>query len=153
MFKACARAISLAVLVAPLSLEAARPVFKCTVNGSVTYQNDPCPSGEPRKAPTVEQLNAERQKALRQAASAAAASPASAPVPPLDLNPGIPPGSSALSEKAQPRPARAAKCDGRIHCSQMTSCAEAKYFLAHCPGVQMDGDRNGIPCEKQWCNR
>jgi len=33
----------------------------------------------------------------------------------------------------------------------MKSCAEAKYFLASCPGVKMDGDKNGIPCEQQWC--
>lgn len=43
------------------------------------------------------------------------------------------------------------KCDGRIYCSQMTSCAEATYFLRSCPGVKMDGDNDGIPCEKQWC--
>ena len=42
-------------------------------------------------------------------------------------------------------------CDGRTHCSQMTSCAEATYFLQHCPGVKMDGGGNGIPCESQWC--
>jgi hypothetical protein len=44
------------------------------------------------------------------------------------------------------------KCDGRIYCSQMTSCEEAKFFLENCPGVKMDGDRDGVPCEKQWCN-
>lgn len=44
------------------------------------------------------------------------------------------------------------KCDGRTHCSQMTSCAEAEYFLKHCPGVQMDGNGDGEPCEQQWCN-
>ena len=43
-------------------------------------------------------------------------------------------------------------CDGRKHCSQMTSCAEARYFLKHCPGVQMDGNGDGEPCEQQWCN-
>ncbi|MGE5266942.1 MAG: excalibur calcium-binding domain-containing protein [Deltaproteobacteria bacterium] len=43
-------------------------------------------------------------------------------------------------------------CDGRTHCSQMTSCAEAEYFLKHCPGTQMDGDGDGAPCERQWCN-
>jgi len=43
------------------------------------------------------------------------------------------------------------RCDGRTYCSQMTSCAEAKYFLAHCPNVKMDGDHDGIPCERQWC--
>lgn len=43
-------------------------------------------------------------------------------------------------------------CDGRTHCSQMTSCEEAVYFLQHCPGTQMDGDNDGEPCEQQWCN-
>jgi hypothetical protein len=43
------------------------------------------------------------------------------------------------------------KCDGRVHCSQMTSCAEAKFFLKNCPGTKMDGDNDGIPCESQWC--
>lgn len=43
-------------------------------------------------------------------------------------------------------------CDGRTHCSQMTSCQEAKYFLAHCPGVKMDGNNDGVPCEQQWCH-
>ncbi|WP_332309787.1 excalibur calcium-binding domain-containing protein [Methyloversatilis universalis] len=43
------------------------------------------------------------------------------------------------------------KCDGRTHCSQMTSCAEATYFLRNCPGTQMDGNNDGVPCEKQWC--
>jgi cold shock CspA family protein len=43
-------------------------------------------------------------------------------------------------------------CDGRTHCSQMTSCEEAIYFLQHCPGTQMDGNNDGEPCEQQWCN-
>jgi len=60
---------------------------------------------------------------------------------------------------AEPRPAddvSAApagdfQCDGRTLCSQMTSCPEAEYFLANCPGTQMDGNRDGEPCEQQWC--
>ncbi|HJU40063.1 MAG TPA: excalibur calcium-binding domain-containing protein [Tahibacter sp.] len=44
------------------------------------------------------------------------------------------------------------ECDGRTHCSQMRSCGEAKYFLAHCPNTKMDGDRDGVPCENQWCS-
>ena len=43
-------------------------------------------------------------------------------------------------------------CDGRKHCSQMTSCAEATYFSNNCPGTKMDGNHDGVPCEKQWCN-
>jgi len=42
-------------------------------------------------------------------------------------------------------------CDGRTRCAQMSSCAEATFFLKHCPNVQMDGDHDGIPCEQQWC--
>jgi len=44
------------------------------------------------------------------------------------------------------------RCDGRTRCSQMNSCAEARFFLTNCPGTQMDGDHDGIPCEQQWCN-
>ncbi len=43
------------------------------------------------------------------------------------------------------------QCDGRIHCSQMTSCQEALYFLRNCPGTEMDGDGDKVPCEKEWC--
>ena len=42
-------------------------------------------------------------------------------------------------------------CDGRIYCSQMNSCEEAMYFLNNCTGVKMDGNNDGVPCEKQWC--
>jgi len=38
-------------------------------------------------------------------------------------------------------------CDGRQHCSQMTSRAEAEFFTKHCPNTKMDGDNDGIPCE------
>lgn len=42
-------------------------------------------------------------------------------------------------------------CDGRTHCSEITSCDEATYFLEHCPNTEMDGDNDGIPCEAQHC--
>ena len=45
------------------------------------------------------------------------------------------------------------RCDGRSQCSQMSSCAEATWFLKSCPGVKMDGDRDGVPCELQWCGQ
>lgn len=43
-------------------------------------------------------------------------------------------------------------CDGRVHCSQMTSCAEATFFIQNCPGTKMDGNNDGVPCESQWCS-
>lgn len=60
------------------------------------------------------------------------------------------PASSSTSTTAQAAASRY-RCDGRIYCSQMTSCEEAKFFLKNCPGTKMDGDGDGIPCEKQWC--
>jgi hypothetical protein len=49
-------------------------------------------------------------------------------------------------------PASPYSCDGRTMCSQMNSCPEATYFIRNCPGTQMDGDGDGVPCESQWCN-
>lgn len=43
------------------------------------------------------------------------------------------------------------RCDGRTYCSQMTSCEEATYFIEHCPNTKMDGNNDGVPCERQWC--
>ncbi len=64
---------------------------------------------------------------------------------------------SASTPESGTTPARIApesrhfQCDGRIYCSQMTSCAEAKFFLRNCPGTKMDGNHDGTPCESQWC--
>lgn len=41
-------------------------------------------------------------------------------------------------------------CDGRQHCSQMRSYDEAVFFLRNCPNTKMDGDGDGIPCERQF---
>lgn len=120
-----------ALALSALSLNAA-PINKCLINGSVSYQQDPCPSSQARKDPSIEALNAEEQKKRRALATSV----------------------TPTSSKATPQSAAAAAgftCDKRKHCSQMRSCEEAKYFLAHCPGVSMDGDRDGIPCEEQWC--
>jgi cold shock CspA family protein len=57
------------------------------------------------------------------------------------------PAQTAAPEIRQP----AFQCDGRKHCSQMSSCSEAKQLLNNCPGMEMDGDGDGIPCEQQLC--
>ena len=63
--------------------------------------------------------------------------------------PAIPYREPARSE-ASTASASAFKCDGRTHCSHMRSCAEATFFIQHCPNTSMDGDNDGIPCERQW---
>ncbi|MCA0240845.1 MAG: thermonuclease family protein [Proteobacteria bacterium] len=65
-----------------------------------------------------------------------------------------PPVSAPPAAKMPAKPETGGfRCDGRTRCSQMTSCAEATFFLKNCPGVQMDGNRDGVPCESQWCRR
>jgi hypothetical protein len=51
------------------------------------------------------------------------------------------PVSSLTSENSQ------FTCDGRQHCGQMISRAEAEYFIKYCPNTKMGGDHDGIPCE------
>ncbi|WP_108945371.1 excalibur calcium-binding domain-containing protein [Shewanella halifaxensis] len=46
------------------------------------------------------------------------------------------------------------RCEaGKTHCSQMRSCDEAMFYLRNCPGTIMDGDGDGLPCERQHCGR
>jgi hypothetical protein len=150
-----------ALTAASVPVAATTPVFKCVVNGTATFQRDPCPSAAPRKPVTKEKLNAEHQKTQIQQEKTPA-NPATATATeqraPILSEPSKP---SSRGDSGRPPPTAAPahpeksqyKCDGRKYCSQMNSCAEAKYFLTHCPGVRMDGDGNGIPCERQWCNR
>ena len=42
------------------------------------------------------------------------------------------------------------RCDGRQYCSQMSSYEEAKFFIENCPNTKMDGDNDGVPCERQF---
>jgi cold shock CspA family protein len=68
--------------------------------------------------------------------------------------------TSALVERASPKPAASLmlspsrpqfSCLGKTRCPQMSSCAEATFYLRHCPGTQIDGDGDGVPCEDQLC--
>ena len=150
-------ALGLTALLPPLLLQAAPPIYKCTSNGAVTLQATPCPVGTPGKAPTVAQLNADRQKRLQEAGH-------SSDDPSTALQKGqfaigsasaigaTKPGDASRPAPTESKPAPASfHCDGRQYCSQMSSCAEAKSFLRHCPSVKMDGDFDGIPCEDHWC--
>lgn len=127
-------------------------IYKCKVQGTVTYQSSPCPAAEPLQRPTLAQLNAERQKKLREqalekAAQGSGLAAASAITSPAPVRPvATAPVAAAIGETVQ-----TFRCDGRTRCNQMRSCQEATYFLNHCPGVKMDGDSDGIPCEGQWC--
>lgn len=87
----------------------------------------------------------DRYQHNRTVRAASIAAEADAPLPSAPASPQAP--------RAEAAPNSSFKCDGRTHCSQMTSCAEATFFLKHCPGVKMDGNNDGVPCERQWCTR
>lgn len=65
----------------------------------------------------------------------------SAPIPPWDWrkqHPGTLPHVTSAD----------LSCAGKKRCSQMSSCEEARYYLTVCGMKQLDGDGDGIPCEK-----
>ncbi len=143
----------LVLLVAITGVNAA-PMYKCIVNGTVTYQQDPCPIGQVRKPPSVQELNAAEKKRPEFVTTTTpdknAITQDKAPVNPQRPEKSTPTASNPAPASTLPS---SFSCDGRKRCTQMKSCAEAKYFLANCPGVKMDGDKDGTPCEKQWCTR
>lgn len=129
----------------------AEQMYKCKLNGTITYQQDPCPTGQVRKPPTVQELNAAEKK-RREVVTGATPEKATIVQEKTTSTPEKP-ASTPVKQPNASTPSSNFSCDGRKYCSQMKSCAEAKYFLASCPNVKMDGDKNGTPCEKQWCTR
>jgi cold shock CspA family protein len=61
------------------------------------------------------------------------------------------PANTLPTPKAPSVKGKQFRCTGKQYCSQMRSCAEARFYLQSCPDTKMDGDRDGIPCEEQWC--
>jgi hypothetical protein len=73
-------------------------------------------------------------------------------VPPWEYRHGGP-GKSRVVD-APPGPEREAqddipawRCGAKRVCSEMTSCAEARYYLTQCGVSSLDGDGDGVPCE------
>lgn len=71
------------------------------------------------------------------------------PPPTTQALPSVP--STVAAPVAPAAPPSSFRCDGRTRCSQMTSCAEATFFVKNCPNTKMDGNGDGVPCEQQWC--
>ena len=136
----------------------AAAVYKCVKYREVTYQSEPCPTPIRRTEPNIKKLNEERMKKLLETGTTGKSTKSDNDGQVLEkadamaAAPAQTAKTSVSSTTAQPvKTTTTFKCDGRQHCSQMTSCSEAKYFLKNCPGVKMDGDNDGIPCEDQWC--
>lgn len=60
-------------------------------------------------------------------------------------------GASAFMASEPVAASEQFQCQGKAHCSQMSSCAEATFYIRNCPNTKMDGDGDGEPCEDQLC--
>jgi hypothetical protein len=101
----------------------------------------PAPAANDRPWPASEAASRPASGEESRPAAEAETQPASAAEPQANSVPGAEP----------PEPPEAFTCQGKTRCSEMVSCEEATYYLIHCPGVQIDGDGDGVPCEQQWC--
>lgn len=138
-------AITMAAVVAGPKSALAGQFYKCNVNGAIHYQQGPCQASQPSKRPSIEELNAQRKKQL-------ALEKENAPTQRPQQRTGPIPERAQDTDREVTAPQKSSfKCDSRKYCTQMTSCAEAQYFLSNCPGVKMDGDGDGLPCEDQLC--
>lgn len=125
-------------------------IYKCVRNGTVTLQQQPCAVNQDAQRPTVQHVNEARKKRVH---SADGPANSAAPGPQSQEGGALAPLVGTPIAPVQPGVTGQYRCDGRQYCSQMTSCSEARYFLAQCPDVKMDGNGDGVPCEKQWCRR
>lgn len=67
----------------------------------------------------------------------------SSPVPPWDWrkqHPSVLPAAGVASGDPG--------CEHKKHCSEMRSCEEARHYLTACGLKYLDGDGDGVPCEK-----
>ncbi len=58
------------------------------------------------------------------------------------------PCSAGREGRASPGDAGPFRCAGKTRCRQMRSCAEARFYLEQCGVTTIDGDGDGIPCER-----
>jgi len=71
----------------------------------------------------------------------------SEPTPPWEFRHG---GKSAKAVKASAETSASSsglECAGKSKCGEMSSCAEAKFYLNECGVGRLDRDHDGVPCE------
>jgi endonuclease YncB( thermonuclease family) len=61
-------------------------------------------------------------------------------------------GTPAPLASFPPAQTQGQSCGAKSYCREMTSCAEARYYLNVCGVSSLDGDRDGVPCEN-LCRR
>ncbi len=70
------------------------------------------------------------------------------PTPPWEWRKQHPNSASPQQHHSNAPMVRDASCANKKHCSQMTNCDEARHYLSVCGLKYLDGDGDGVPCEK-----
>jgi endonuclease YncB( thermonuclease family) len=58
------------------------------------------------------------------------------------------PSQRAAAAQSRPAPSSELSCGSKRYCTQMTSCAEAQFYFRQCGLSRLDGDHDGVPCER-----
>jgi len=56
--------------------------------------------------------------------------------------------TAALAQQRQPPAPAPFRCGERRYCTEMRSCEEAMFHFRVCGLTRLDGDRDGVPCER-----
>jgi len=134
------------VFIVLYAVDSSGAVYKCTdANGRIIYSDTACDSNTNRKPLELQPLaevKAEQSFLSRITEKLKGFFQSASNTEPVK---SIPNAGPTVNKSPNYR------CDGRTYCSQMTSCEEATFFINNCPNTKMDGNNDGIPCEKQWC--
>jgi endonuclease YncB( thermonuclease family) len=57
------------------------------------------------------------------------------------------PPAAVAPQRSSPAATSGFTCGAKQYCREMTSCAEAQFYLSQCGLARLDGDRDGVPCE------
>jgi endonuclease YncB( thermonuclease family) len=69
------------------------------------------------------------------------------PAPSAPVRSLFTPGGETPAAPAESQESGSFSCSGKRYCRQMTSCAEANFYLRQCGVGSLDGDSDGRPCE------
>lgn len=72
------------------------------------------------------------------------------PLPPWEYRHGRKSDGFAkkMAKNNSENPLNSGQCGKKQFCKEMTSCSEARFYLDTCQLKRLDGDSDGIPCEK-----
>jgi endonuclease YncB( thermonuclease family) len=58
------------------------------------------------------------------------------------------PSTGVYKQQGSTTNASSFTCGSKRYCKEMSSCEEAKFYLQQCGATKIDGDGDGVPCEK-----